>query len=220
MEKIKFSKKIPLKSLEKKRIFNFINLEGIYFYNKNKKYKEAINSNSSENFCDGGVLALITNRKQNRGPSFTLNFLKSKEAKEKKHFFISSPKNSIKEISKFSEILENQLKLFVPSFIKEYEFSKKERGIILKEIKKFNPDFIWVAIGAPKQEILSYQLFLEFPCKYFNIGAGLDFFTQKKKSAPRIVQIAKIEWLYRLLTDFKHVRPKVLRSFYGLYKII
>lgn len=220
MEKLKISKESPKELLKKKnQIFNFINLEGVYFYNKNKNYKKALDFKYANNFADGAVLSLIKGVRQQRGPSFTKEFLESLEAKTEKHFFITSPLNTKEEIVKFSKISKEKIFVHTPSYIKGFDFSKREIEEIALKIKKFNPKFVWVGIGAPKQEILSYELYKRFKANYINIGAGLDFFTQKKKAAPKFFQKAKMEWFYRLITDFKHVKPKVLRSFYGLYKI-
>ena len=40
--------------------------------------------------------------------------------------------------------------------------------------------------------------------KIFNVGAAMDFLTKKKKEAPDLIQKFGLEWLYRLVTDFKY----------------
>ena len=75
-------------------------------------------------------------------------------------------------------------------------------------------DFVWVGMGCPKQNILSKELFEKTKAKsFFNVGAALDFLINKKSKAPNWVQKIGLEWLYRLITDFKNTRKKAWRSF-------
>ncbi len=85
---------------------------------------------------------------------------------------------------------------------------------------KTKADYVWVGIGCPKQNLLSSQLFKKTKAQYFvNIGAALDFLLGKKEEAPLIIRELGIEWLYRLVTDFKYSKKKVWRSLMGLKNI-
>ena len=77
---------------------------------------------------------------------------------------------------------------------------RKLTAPILTEIRRFKPDILVVALGAPKQEelIIRYQLDLGVPVA---IGAGgtVDFFAGVARRAPRLIQNIGLEWLWRLL---------------------
>lgn len=217
--------KILNNKIDKKTIFNFLNSHDIYQYKKTKKFKEALDKENQKNFVDGFFISLILSIKnfkkvfRLRGPRFTYNFLKdNKLNNNKKHFFVGLEKQELEKISENSSLNRKRLYNYNPPFIRDIEFPKDEIDRIVKEINKVKPDFLWITIGCPKQNILSMNLYDKIETDYiFNVGAALDFFIGKKKQAPKIVQELGIEWLYRLMTDFKHTYKKVWRSLLGSF---
>jgi len=214
MKKLLFTNNNTRELLKNKKIFNFLNLESLWHYKNNPLYSKLISQKHNINFPDGRLIGLRLRIKQQRGPTFTKEFLTLKKTGSKKHFFIGN--TEAEEISKITIIKDKQLSIYNPPHIKGAQFSKKERDKIVKMLKKFKPNYVWVCIGAPKQEILSNQLYEHYPACYFNIGAALDFLLDKKREAPLIVRKSGIEWLYRLTTDFKHSKKKVWRSLEAL----
>jgi len=216
MNKLLFSKKDPIDQIntDKNAVFNFLNVESLWHYKNNKLYGNLISNKNNINFPDGKYISFKLNLKQQRGPSFTKFFLLSDIAKSKKHFFIG---NCTKQkLSKITNIHIKNIEVYSPPYINGLEFSEDEKNKIYKSLKIFNPDYVWVAIGAPKQEILSNQLYSKYKCTYINIGAAIDFLTKVKSEAPAMWVKLKLEWLYRLITDFKHSKKKVYRSIIGL----
>jgi exopolysaccharide biosynthesis WecB/TagA/CpsF family protein len=197
-------------------ILNFQNLYSIYLFKKEEEFRKSITQKGNLIFPDGKLLSVLLRKTQVRGPTFTLNFLKN-ENENKKHFFIGIDKEQIKILNKlFPNIKSKKIRNFQLPVIKGLKFSEEEIKKILQELKKFKPDYVWVCIGNPKQEILSNQLFKKYKTFYFNIGAGMDFVLGKKKESPKIFRIIWLEWFYRLITDFRHSKKKVLGSFIGL----
>ena len=215
MKKILFTEGSPIDfTTDSLRIMNFLNLESLWHYKKNRLYSKLISQKHNINFPDGRSVGLILRIKQRRGPSFTRDFLTSGIAKNKKHFFLGDV--NIKDLSKISGISERQMLSYNPPYIKKLEFDSAEKKKIITVLKKFNPDYVWVCVGAPKQEILANQLFEMYPSVYFSVGAALEFFMQKKKEAPKAWRVMGMEWAYRGITDFKHSRKKFLRSLSAL----
>lgn len=213
--KVFISKNIPeeIIKLKKPIILNFFNMNSLYHYFKNRKYREKISNENNINFPDSRIISLKLKIPQQRGPSFTRRFLMHSDiAKNKKHFFIGPNEEDLKKISKITGIKKKNLKTHNPSYIKSIEFSKSEIKKISAKIKRFKPDFVWVCIGSPKQDILSNKLYRGYKTFYFNVGAAMDFLLGKKKEAPKIFTKTGTEWLYRLITDFNHTKKKVQRS--------
>jgi N-acetylglucosaminyldiphosphoundecaprenol N-acetyl-beta-D-mannosaminyltransferase len=76
---------------------------------------------------------------------------------------------------------------------------------ILGRIADFRPAHLVVCFGPVKQEMwiqqnANYLFGLGVRCAY-GLGGTLDFVSGRKKRAPRWIQIAGIEWLFRLLTE-------------------
>lgn len=214
---MKFSSRNPLKIIEKqkKAILNFQNLYSVYLFFNEPLFKKEISQKRNFIFVDGKILSLFLKTKQIRGPSFTKEFFKNKINKNKKYFFIGNYKRE--EISNKLKIPLEKTFCYSPGYTKKITFKNKEKEMIIKSLKKFKPDYVFVCVGNPKQEILSNQLFEKYPAIYFNIGAAMDFLMSKKKEAPVIFRKIGLEWFYRLITDFKHSYKKVWRSFLGLF---
>ena len=69
------------------------------------------------------------------------------------------------------------------------------------------PELIVLAMGMPKQELLSARLkeTLTTPTLIVNGGAVIDFIGGKVSRAPEIVRRAKLEWAYRLVLEPKRL---------------
>lgn len=212
-----FTNKTPeeIMKFNKTGVLNFQNLYSVYLFNNKPAFKKSITSANNFIFPDGRILSLLLRTKQIRGPSFTKNFFENKLDNKQKHFFIlSNIKDFGKLIKKFPKLKNS--KAHIPPHIPNIIFSEKEKEKIIKQLKKFKPDYIWACIGNPKQEILANQLYKKYPAFYFNVGAAIDFLLEKKKEAPAIFRRIGVEWFYRLITDFKYSRKKVWKSLIGL----
>jgi len=199
----------------KSGILNFQNLYSVYLFNKDSAFKRLIISPGNFIFPDGKVLSTFLKSKQARGPTFTKNFLENQISKNQKHFFIlPEPKDLKMLVKRFPKLKNSQS--YSPPYIKGSVFPEKETQEISKQLKSFKPNYVWVCIGNPKQEILSNQLYKKYKAFYFNIGAATDFLISKKKEAPSIFRKLGVEWFYRLITDFKYSRKKVWGSIVGL----
>ena len=80
--------------------------------------------------------------------------------------------------------------------------TEAELAAVLRSLKQAEPDLIYVAFGAPKEERLIAALRTELPRAWWiGVGAGLSFITGDVRRAPRWVQRAGAEWLHRLLQE-------------------
>lgn len=63
--------------------------------------------------------------------------------------------------------------------------------------------FCFLAVGAPQQEVLAHELKARGIARGLAlcIGASVNFLTGVERRAPRWMQLAGIEWVYRLLQD-------------------
>ncbi len=64
------------------------------------------------------------------------------------------------------------------------------------------PYYVWVCLGAPKQELWMRSIHKEYAHGFFfGVGAAIDFLSDTKKRAPVWVQEIGCEWLYRLFQE-------------------
>lgn len=102
-------------------------------------------------------------------------------------------------------------KCYVPPYFKtktkEYLIIKKE---IQQLIKTYQPEFLFIGLGFPKQEILAKDLYIElddkkeFPLTLL-LGASFEFYTNEIKRAPKWIQKIGFEWFYRFLQEPKRM---------------
>lgn len=83
--------------------------------------------------------------------------------------------------------------------------SAEEDASIIKEINETRPDFIWVGLGAPKQERWMAMHQGKVHGFMVGVGAGFDYLAGNIKRAPGWMQKINLEWLYRLLQDPKRL---------------
>lgn len=219
MNNLIFSKENPFEKIkeEDKKIFNFLNMHSLYLFNKNSKFCEAVSFDSAVNFPDGVTIAKKIKVPKQRGPDFTRKFLSSNFAKNKKHFFIGLNEDEISKLSKITKIPEKKIEAYSPPFISGIEFSKKDKEKMINAINKSKSNYLWVCVGNPKQEVLSYQIFNEVDVnKIFNVGAALDFLLNKKKESPKIWQKMGLEWVYLGIINPKRTLKKIKMSFIAL----
>ena len=90
---------------------------------------------------------------------------------------------------------------------------------ICDEINALKPDFLWVGIGAPKQEMWMWQHQEKINnTVMFGVGAGFNFFAGTLDKAPEWMEKASLEWLFRLSKEPKRLwRRYILGGFKYLY---
>jgi N-acetylglucosaminyldiphosphoundecaprenol N-acetyl-beta-D-mannosaminyltransferase len=73
---------------------------------------------------------------------------------------------------------------------------------IVARIRETHPDILFVAYGAPKQDIWigKHREALGVPAM-MGVGGSFDFIAGIQKRAPRWVQRVNLEWFYRLITQ-------------------
>ena len=77
-----------------------------------------------------------------------------------------------------------------------------EDAAVLARVKSARPDIVFVALGAPKQELwISRSLDEIHPAVAIGCGASLDFISGQLSRAPQWVSNAGFEWAYRLAQD-------------------
>lgn len=208
---------------QKRVSINFFNLHDVYQVYNSLEFRKAIQPSWNVNSIDGFVPSIVLSLKNMKrigrfsGPDFTFSFLKRADG-TKRHLFIGLNSQDLDLlVKKFPNLDRRMIFAYNPPFVKGIKFPSKEIKSIAKIINSKKISFVWVGLGCPKQNILASSLFKKTRAKYFfNVGAALDFVLGKKKRAPILIRKMGIEWLYRLLTDFKRSRIKVWRSFVAL----
>lgn len=86
-----------------------------------------------------------------------------------------------------------------------------EDSQICSIINELHPDFLWVGIGAPKQEMWMWKHQEKIHGTIMlGVGAGFNFFAGTLDKAPEWMEKASLEWLFRLLKEPKRLWRRYL----------
>ena len=127
-------------------------------------------------------------------------FMISKE-KGYRHFFYGSTQNTIYDMRRALERDYPGMTIagmYSPPF---RPLTEEEDRKIIEMINSANADFVWVGLGAPKQERWMYEHRNKINAVMLGVGAGFDYFAGYIKRAPKWMQALSLEWFYRLLQD-------------------
>jgi len=91
----------------------------------------------------------------------------------------------------------------------------------LNTIKESNAQYVFLAVGSPRQEILA-KLIKDNDLingVALCIGASILFLVGEEKRAPKFMQILHLEWAYRMMQDPKRLVKRYFDNFLALRKI-
>lgn len=156
---------------------------------------------------DGGPLSVIGRRKgycsmkRTTGPDYMEEIFKCSEKRGYRHFFYGSKEETLEQMVDNLQKAYPKMQIvgtYSPPF---REMTECEDGEVIKKINDCAPDFVWIGLGAPKQEKWMATHQGKINGFMVGVGAGFDYFAGKIKRAPKWMQKYSLEWLYRLLQD-------------------
>ena len=175
---------------------------------------------------DGGPLSVVSRKKGFKeakrvtGPDLMEEIFKISEEKGYKHYFYGSTEETLDELK--TKLIQKYPKLqivgmFSPPFRKLTEWEDVE---ITNKINETNANFIWVGLGAPKQEIWMFNHKNKVNGLMLGVGAGFDYHAEKIKRAPKWMQNNNLEWIYRLLQDPRRLYKRYLTTNFKFLRLI
>ena len=135
------------------------------------------------------------------GPDFMEEIFRRSPKEGYRHYFYGSSRETL---CKLKNNLEKRFPgieivgMYAPPFEKNL---KKDYREDIERINAAKPDFIWVGLGAPKQEQWMYRQRGKVCGLMLGVGAGFDFHAGVVKRAPKWMQQCKLEWFYRFLQE-------------------
>ena len=136
---------------------------------------------------------------QQKLPGFELmhDFLSYANTHDKSVYFYGAKPGVAEQAADNAVAQYNELN--VAGFMDGYT---KKGTEVANEIAATNPDFVFVAMGAPLQELWISKFKDLFPTSVLiGVGGSLDVLSGSVKRAPKFWTSNNIEWLYRLVTQ-------------------
>jgi exopolysaccharide biosynthesis WecB/TagA/CpsF family protein len=91
-----------------------------------------------------------------------------------------------------------------------FEPDSTESELAVQIIQAASPDIVFVALGAPKQEIWAQEHASTIQVQAICVGAGLDFVAGTQRRAPAVFRHVGFEWLWRMLSEPRRLAPRYL----------
>lgn len=188
-----------------------------------------VTSFEDQSYCDvqnGGILAIpdggplstvgqkrgYNNMKRTTGPSYLVEVLKISAQKGYRHYFYGSTEGTLE---KLYQVLQQDYPaiqiagMYSPPF---RPLTAEENRFIVERINETNPDFVWVGLGAPKQERWMAEHQGQIKGFMVGVGAGFDYIAGNIERAPEWMQKCNLEWVFRLMQDPKRLFKRYLRT--------
>ena len=83
--------------------------------------------------------------------------------------------------------------------------SEDEKEDVVNEINTLNPDFVFLALGCPKQERWMSEHKDKIKSCMVGLGGAFEVYSGVKKRSPKWMQDYSLEWLYRLILEPKRL---------------
>lgn len=160
---------------------------------------------------DGGPLSTIGQKRGHKnmarttGPSLMGEIFKISVDKGYRHYFYGSKEETLRILNqKLTEKYPGiQIAgMYSPPF---RPLTKEEDDAVIERINEAKPDFVWIGLGAPKQEKWMAAHQGKIDGLMLGVGAGFDYYAENIKRAPTWMQKCNLEWAYRLIQDPKRL---------------
>lgn len=193
----------------------FSNVHTTVMAAENADYREILNG-SAVTFPDGKPVAGkiwaqgYSEAERVAGPDLMAELFRRSQGTGKKHYFYGSTEKTLAALKE--RLAENYpfmevAGMYSPPF---RELTEEEDAEVVKRINDSGADFVWIGLGAPKQEKWMAAHQGRINGVMLGVGAGFDFHAGTVKRAPRILQKLGLEWLYRMFQDPKRLVKRYL----------
>lgn len=177
------------------------------------KYREITNS-SSYSVPDGVPLVWAmrslgaANQDRVRGPSLMKKMLELGQDHGIRHYLYGGSPAALEALK--NKIRQDYPRAIVvgaesPPFRPIEALTQKDWQEAADRINETRPHFIWIGLGAPKQERWAWEQRNRIRGIQFAIGAAFDLLPGRVPEAPQWMQDLGLEWLYRFLKEPKRL---------------
>ena len=176
----------------------------------------AVQNGAAMNIPDGKPLSIVQQLSGEReagrvpGPDLMPELFRLSEEKGYRHYFYGSTQETLDALREKLSRKYPKMKIagmYSPPFRPMTEEEDREA---VERINAAKPDFIWVGLGAPKQEKWMAEHEGRLCGVMLGVGAGFDFHAGTVKRAPKWMQEICMEWLYRIGQDPKRLLVRYL----------
>ena len=169
-----------------------------------------VQSDSFMSIPDGKPLSVVGKKKYHdmdrvTGPDLMRRIIEESKKRQIRHFFYGNNKDNLDKLIK--TIHQNYPWLIVcgyePSVFRD--MTEQEETDLAERINQTKPDFVWVALGAPRQEYFCSRMKDRINGLMVGVGGAFNVLAGIIPEAPIWMQKLSLEWFYRFLQEPKRL---------------
>ena len=192
---------------ERKGILVAINAEKIL--NANELTRSIINGNIG--YCDGAGAVMSIRHKgaeadKLAGCELLLKFIGSFHAS--RTFYIIGGKPDVNTAT-VEKLRREYPGIRIVGQHHGYLGDTAERAALIDDVARVRPDFVFVAMGSPLQELLMADMLARHKAVYQGLGGSFDVYTGRVPRAPRWWIEHNMEFAYRLVRQPKRITRNI-----------
>ncbi|MEG0020770.1 MAG: WecB/TagA/CpsF family glycosyltransferase [Oscillospiraceae bacterium] len=156
---------------------------------------------------DGKPLSVVGKKRgavemgQVRGLDLMKNIFSNCQLNGYKHYFYGNTKENLDTLIEKLKQDYPTLNIvgYKPSVFRE--LTEDELESLAAEIKKTGADFLWVALGAPRQEFFCSRIQGKTGAVPVGVGGAFNVLAGIVPDAPKLMKKLSLEWLYRFIKE-------------------
>lgn len=165
---------------------------------------------------DGGPLSSVGRKRgfsgmqRTTGPDYMREILSVSAEEGYRHFFYGSTEETLGKLKQAIELHYPGITIagmYSPPFRPLTEEEDKE---VIRMINESDADFVWIGLGAPKQELWMAAHQGKIKGLMVGVGAAFDYEAGNLERAPMRMQKMNLEWLFRLFQEPKRLFKRYL----------
>lgn len=183
---------------------------------------KAIYNRASLCLCDSRILQKLLKRKNKQisevvpGSTLTQLLFDENHMTDKKILIVGA----VPSVFETLQDKYNHLNLYHINPTMGFINKPEEVERIIKFTEHVQPDYIFLAVGSPRQEILAEKLQQTLTKGVaLCVGASILFLTGEEKRAPQWIQNMHLEWCYRMFQNPKVLVKRYLGNFLKLQRV-
>ncbi len=139
------------------------------------------------------------------GPDLMRRIFEESKTHQIRHFFYG---NSKENLEKLIDVLRRTYPWLIicgyePSVFRD--MTSEEEMELAERINTTKPDFVWVALGAPRQELFCHRMVDMINGLMVGVGGAFNVLSGIVPEAPLWMQKLSLEWFYRFIQEPKRL---------------
>ena len=144
------------------------------------------------------------------GPDLMRRIFQESKNQDFRHYFYGTTRENLDNLIEkikvdypWINVVGSEASIFRP-------MTELEERKLVDRINDTNPDFVWVALGAPRQEEFCYRNEGKINGLMIGVGGAFNVVSGVIDEAPRWLQDIGLEWFYRLLKEPRRLYKRYL----------